>query len=236
MPEVPIKPGDIISNDIKLDTIERVAGPYPAPKFTFVYKSDFYPFKNDKLFYRIIDKEKNEVFVDSNGIPLIPKKENALTFYGRYKKARGALSREIYLKPYKVVLTKRMRERDTINRYFVKYKLAKYERIFEISKSDYNSQTNLYDKVYFAWQLKGSKENILMKNKKSLEHAEGSLHGIQNFLDPLQFYEEDITLVEKLQKNLSRLKFTPESTTDTSPDLPPPPDGGGGQGPPPPQY
>ena len=68
-----------------------------------------------------------------------------------------------------------------------------------------------------------------MRNKESLELAEKKLHGIQNFLDPLQFYEEDITLVEKLQKRLSRLKFTPEST-DTSPDIPllPPPGGGAG--------
>ena len=75
-----------------------------------------------------------------------------------------------------------------------------------------------------------------MKNEESLELAENSLHGIQNFLNPLQFYEEQLTPLEKLQKKLSRLKITPESTTDTSPDIPPLPDGGGGHGPPPSQY
>ncbi len=224
-----ITPSHIQQGLITSDVIERIKGPFPAPKFTFIYSGDNYPVQEGKIFWVVIDKEKKETFVDFRFNKLVPKKENALTFYGRYEKAIGGLNRETYFKPYKVVLTKRMRERDTINRYFVKYKLDKYERVFEISKSDFNSQTNLYDKIFITWQLKGSKENILMKNKKSLELAEDSLHGIQNFLDPLQFYEEDITLVEKLQKRLSRLKFTPEST-DTSPDIPllPPPGGGAG--------
>ena len=41
------------------------------------------------------------------------------------------------------------------------------------------------------------------KNKKSLELAEKSLHGIQNFLDPLEFYEEELTSLEKMQKKLN---------------------------------
>jgi len=230
-----ITPSHIQQGLITSDVIERIKGPFPAPKFTFIYSGDNYPVREGKIFWVVIDKEKKETFVDFRFNKLVPKKENASTFYGRYEKAIGGLNRETYFKPYKVVLTKRMRERDTIDRYFAIYKLDKYGRIFEISKPDYQSKSNFYDKATVTWQLKGSKENILMKNKKSLELAEKSLHGIQNFLDPLQFYEEDITLVEKLQKRLSRLKFTPEST-DTSPDLPPPPDGGGGQGPPPPQY
>ena len=226
-----ITPSHIQQGLITSDVIERIKGPFPAPKFTFIYSGDNYPVQEGKIFWVVIDKEKKETFVDFRFNKLVPKKENALTFYGRYEKAIGGLNRETYFKPYKVVLTKRMRERDTIDRYFAIYKLDKYERVFEISKSDYQSQSNFYDKVTVTWQLKGSKENILMKNKKSLELAEKSLHGIQNFLDPLQFYEEDVTLEEKLQKKLSKLKFTPESTTDTSPDLPPPPPPGGGAGP-----
>ncbi len=226
-----ITPSHIQQGLITSDVIERIKGPFPAPKFTFIYSGDNYPVREGKIFWVVIDKEKKETFVDFRFNKLVPKKENALTFYGRYEKAIGGLNRETYFKPYKVVLTKRMRERDTIDRYFAIYKLDKYGRIFEISKPDYQSKSNFYDKATVTWQLKGSKENILMKNKKSLELAEKSLHGIQNFLDPLQFYEEDITSVEQLQKKLSRLKFTPESTIDTSPDLPPPPDGGGGQGP-----
>jgi hypothetical protein len=220
---------DLNRGKIKSSKIERMLGPFPAMRHGFMYKESRFPVRQGTLFYVIYDTKKDETFMTDMSKKIIPLK-NFLTMFGQYKKASDGLIREIYLKPYKVVLTKRMRERDTINRYFVKYKLDKYERVFEISKSDFNSQTNLYDKIFITWQLKGSKENILMKNKKSLELAEDSLHGIQNFLDPLEFYEEDITSVEQLQKKLSRLKFVPDST-DTSSD--PPSGWSAGDGPPP---
>ena len=226
-----ILPPVLVRKKLKLDTIERIMGPFPAPKFKFVYEDDYFPVRGGILFYRVIDKKKNEIFVDRRGVFLVTDKPNEFTLYGRYKNAKGSLLREAYLKPYKIVLTKKMKSKDIIIRYFAQYKLDKYDTIFEINKQNFNRKSSFYNKVSFAWQLKGPKENILMKNKKSLELAEKSLHGIQNFLDPLQFYEEDVTLEEKLQKKLSKLKFTPESTTDTSPDLPPPPPPGGGAGP-----
>ena len=220
---------DLNRGKIKSSKIERMLGPFPAMRHGFMYKESRFPVRQGTLFYVIYDTKKDETFMTDMSKKIIPLK-NFLTMFGQYKKASDGLIREIYLKPYKVVLTKRMRERDTINRYFVKYKLDKYERVFEISKSDFNSQTNLYDKIFITWQLKGSKENILMKNEETLEAAENSMHGIQNFLDPLEFYEEDITSVEQLQKKLSRLKFVPDST-DTSSD--PPSGWSAGDGPPP---
>ena len=170
------------------------------------------------------------MFVDDKGKFIIPNKPNESTLYGKYKIAKGSLSRESYLKPYKIVLTKKMKSKDRIIRYFAQYKLDKYDRIFEINKQNFDRKSSFYNKVSFPWQLKGSKENILMKNEETLEAAENSIHGIQNFLDPLEFYEEDITSVEQLQKKLSKLKFTPEST-DTSSD--PPSGWSAGDGPPP---
>ena len=231
-----ILPAVLVRKKLKLDTIERIMGPFPAPKFKFVYEADYFPVRGGKLFYRIIDKKKNELFVDRKGIFLVTDKPNEFTFYGKYKNAKGSLSREAYLKPYKIVLTKRMKGKDTIIRYFAQYKLDKYDIIFEINKQNFNRESSFYNKVSVTWHLQGSRESVRMKNEESLELAENSLHGIQNFLNPLQFYEEQLTPLEKLQKKLSRLKITPESTTDTSPDLPPLPDGGGGQGPPPSQY
>jgi len=196
--------------------------------FEFYYADDFHPFKGGRTYKIYYYSDKSEVYTDISGNVLFRVKNP--TLFSKYVAIVGTAStRESYLKPHKIVLTKKMKSKDTIIRYFAQYKLDKYDTIFEINKQNFNRESSFYNKVYFAWQLKGSKENILMKNKKSLELAEKSLHGIQNFLDPLQFYEEDITLVEKLQKNLSRLKFTPEST-DTSPDIPllPPPGGGAG--------
>ena len=185
--------------------------------FEFYYVDGFFPFKGGRTYKIYYYSDKSEVYTDISGNVLFRVKNP--TLFSKYVAAAKGLSRESYLKPYKIVLTKRMKGKDTIIRYFAQYKLDKYDRIFEIDKQNFNRESNFYNKVFVTWQLKGSKENILMKNKESLELAEGLLHGIQNFLDPLQFYEEDITSVEKLQKKLSRLKFVPDST-DTSSDLP----------------
>jgi len=223
-------PGVLVSGKENLDTVETIRGPFPAPKFKFVYEQDYYLLREGKSFYRVIDKKKNELFVDDKGKFIIPNKPNESTLYGKYKIAKGSLSRESYLKPHKIVLTKKMKSKDTIIRYFAQYKLDKYDTIFEINKQNFNRESNFYKKIRLVWQLKGPKENILMKNEEALEVAENSMYGIQNFLDPLEFYEEDVTLEEKLQKKLSKLKFTPEST-DTSSD--PPPGWSAGDGPPP---
>jgi len=225
-----ILPRKLVSGEVKSDNIERIEGPFPVRNFLFVYSSDFYPVRKGKLFYKIINKKKTELFVDEMGVLIIPYKPNEFTFYGRYKNAKGSLLREAYLKPYKIVLTKKMKSKDTIIRYFAQYKLDKYDTIFEINKQNFNRESNFYKKIRLVWQLKGPKENILMKNEEALEVAENSMYGIQNFLDPLEFYEEDVTLEEKLQKKLSRLKFVPDST-DTSSD--PPSGWSAGDGPPP---
>ena len=167
-----ILPKKLVSGEVKSDNIERIEGPFPVRNFLFVYSSDFYPVRKGKLFYKIINKKKTELFVDEMGVLIIPYKPNESTLYGKYKIAKGSLSRESYLKPYKVVLTKKMKSKDIIIRYFAQYKLDKYDRIFEINKQNFNRKSSFYNKVSFAWQLKGSKEDILMRNKESLELAE----------------------------------------------------------------
>jgi hypothetical protein len=142
--------------------------------------------------------------------------KNNETLFNQYKNANGSLIRELYLKPYTLVLTDIMRKKDSVIRYFAKSKLDKHDRIFEINKLDYNSEANFYDKVSLIWQLQGSKENILLNNTKILENAEKIFEGIEDFLDPLEFYEEEITLYEEIQEKLGRLKFPPELPTGGS--------------------
>ena len=129
--------------------------------------------------------------------------------------AEGDNRRERYLKPYKVVLTKRMKAAKFFQRYFAKYKLSEfYDKVFEISKQNFNKDTPLYDKVSISWQLKGTKEEVLKKNIESLEKAEEKIWGIRDYLNPLKFYEEEISPEEVLQKKLSKLKFIPESSEE----------------------
>ena len=84
-------PGVLVSGKENLDTIVTIRGPFPAPKFTFVYEQDYYLLREGKSFYRVIDKKKNELFVDDKGKFIIPNKPNESTLYGKYKIAKGSL-------------------------------------------------------------------------------------------------------------------------------------------------
>ena len=189
---------------ISINDIERKSSYFRSKKFEFAY-TDYFPFRENKLYRILYTKDKNQVFIDFRGRQLLPMKNN--TLFGKYRKTKGFLFRESYLKPYKIVLTKQLKEKETITRYFAQYKLDKYDIIFEINKQDFGRRSNFYDKVSVIWQLKGSKEGVRMKNEESLKLAENSFPGIQNFLDPLEFYEEELTLLEKLQKKISNLKY-----------------------------
>ena len=198
--------------------IERQEGPFYTKKFEFYSEDEdnnWYPLKEGSVYFILYTKNKIQIFVDS-----LKKKsylyKNNQTLFNQYKNANGSLIRELYLKPYTLVLTDIMRKKDSVIRYFAKSKLDKHDRIFEINKLDYNSEANFYDKVSLIWQLQGSKENILLNNTKILENAEKIFEGIEDFLDPLEFYEEEITLYEEIQEKLGRLKFPPELPTGGS--------------------
>ena len=204
-----ILPSVLVQKKLKLDTVERIMGPFPAPKFKFVYETDHFPVRGGTLFYRIIDKKKNELFVDKKGAYLVSDKPSEFTFYGKYKNAKGSISREHYLKPYQITITKKERERGEITRYFAKYTFDEDKTIFEIKKQDFGRQTNFYKKVSLLWTLKGKGEKVRLENEQALETAEDTLTGIKYFLDPLQYYEggEELTKHEKIQEKLSNLKY-----------------------------
>ena len=193
-----------------LDTpVERVEGPFPSLKSQFVYKLDNFPLRRDKMWYRIINKQKKETYVDEKGTPLVPGVTNAASRYGQYIQVKRGVSREIYIKPYQITITKKEREKGEITRYFAKYTFDEDKIIFEIKKQDFGRQTNFYKKVSLLWTLKGKGEKVRLENEQALETAEDTLTGIKYFLDPLQYYEggEELTKHEKIQEKLSNLKY-----------------------------
>jgi len=215
---------------VNLGNIERTSREFVADSHEFLY-GDGFPVRGGTRYMIFYTKSKQEKFITRKWEEIFVKNPNKhYTFFQSYVIAkRGLDKREHYIKPSRPVITKAMRKKGIIKRYFVSYILDKESSIFEVSKQDYGKSLVFYKKVFFDWKLEGSKENILLYNIEALKRAENSFPGIQNFLDPLEFYEEELTLLEKLQKKISNLKFTPEST-DTSPDIPllPPPGGGAG--------
>jgi hypothetical protein len=196
-----------------LERIKHKAN-YVTNKFEFYYSSynnenrysDYeFDYVRAGVTYKIIyTTDKQEIYVDIIRKQPMVKIENP-TIFAQYSITNKGI-REKYLKPYTLVLTETMIKQDNIKRFFAKYKLDKHERIFEISKLDYRSETNFYDKLILTWKVNGTKEQILKKNTKSLEIADKTLGGIKDFLDPLEFYEEKITPYEEIQEKLGRLQ------------------------------
>jgi len=191
----------------KLEDIERIVGPVPANKFELIY-SDGMPFNRfgNQKYFIVYNKNKEESYIDPKGEILIGTRK---TLFSRYKKAKGFISRENYPKPYQITVTKKMREKGRITRYFAKYTFDEDKTIFEIKKQDFGKQTNFYKKVSLLWTLEGKREKVRLENEQALETAEDTLTGIKNFLDPLQYYEggEELTKHEKIQQKLSNLKY-----------------------------
>jgi hypothetical protein len=185
-----------------------------AKKWEFVYRNEYhkdkvqYPVKEGTPYVICYGTDKKEMYLDGKNNILIRLKNH--TLFHKYSKAKGSLKREVYLKPHKIIMTQKIRNRGSVGRYFAKYKLSEfYDKVFEINKQSFKKETLLYDKVPVSWQLEGTKEEILKKNIESLEKAEEIMWGIRDSLDPLKFYEEEVNPEEVLQRRLSKLKFIP---------------------------
>jgi hypothetical protein len=157
---------------------------YPYPKNTsyVIYEYD------DKSIMYVDSDSGNIDGVSVNGLI----KYKNFTLYDQYIGAKINLSREKYLKPYRPIITEKMREQETISRYFVKYKLDN-NSIFEVSEKMYNQAGDFYDKVYLEFQLQGSKDVVSRLNISRLIIANIKLKGIRSFLNPLEFYIEELT-------------------------------------------
>ena len=122
--------------------------------------------------------------------------------------------REVYLTSSRI---KPMYDRGIMIRYFARSVLER-EKIFEIDEFKYELDTSFYEKVQLLWVLKGLKERVKKANNRFLTEANKIMNGIRDFLDPLEFYKEELTPLEELQERLGT------RTSDSTPPPPPPSD------------
>jgi hypothetical protein len=194
-------------NSLPGEKIERKRGPFTSIQTQLIYEDGF-PLRSGRSYFILYLTDKTEHYIDVSGKKLLLK-DKYKTMYGRYAKAKGSISRENYIKPYQITVTKKMREKGEITRYFAKNIFDEDNNIFEIKKQDFDKETNFYNKVSLLWTLKGKREKVRLENEQVLEQSEDTLKGMKYFLDPLQYYEEEETLTkhEKIQQKLSNLKY-----------------------------
>ena len=115
----------------------------------------------------VYGRDKKEMYLDGKSRVLLRRKNH--TLYSEYRKVRGDIKRELYLKPYQVTVTKKMRVKGLITRYFAQYYFAERDTIFEIKKQDFNKRTQFYKTVSLDWVLTGLKENVRISNIDALD-------------------------------------------------------------------
>ena len=188
--------------------IERVESGI-AKKWEFIYMKDYnedgteYPLRKGRRYIVHYDTNKNETYTDEKNNILI--RRNNHTLYSQYKKVKS-ISREVYLKPYQIYLTEKMIKKGTITRYFVKYIHDIDKSIFEVSKQGFQTAGSLYKKVSLDWSLTGDIFEVSKKNKRTLLVKESRFKGIQDFLDPLEFYQKVLTPKDVVREKLKKLR------------------------------
>tara|TARA_Y100001963_G_C6754686_1_gene436143 strand:- start:121 stop:927 length:807 start_codon:yes stop_codon:yes gene_type:complete len=196
-------------------SIERVKSGFITGKFEFVYSDDF-PVKKGipySIFYTTDKRERfvidfgrtwQEIFVGN------PKKH--YTTFQSYTTAKGGeIEREKYVRPSRPVITEDMRKKGIIKRYFVSYHFDNETNLFEISKKDYSKKLVFYKKASLDWKLTGNKQEVKEHNEEQLEMGEDILRGMRYLLNPLEFYVEEITEEQILNKKLENLLHNPHT-------------------------
>ena len=225
--------------------LDNNAPNFRTKKWEFVYFDDN-PVPEDTPYRILVLKDKSEAYIKMKTISPNPYVSSNIQFeeYGevmlkrdpinnstsrfRYLRfAKGDNSREAYIKPYQIIITKKMRENGDVQRYFARYKLERDSSIFEIKKQDYATDTSFYEKVSLTWFISGPKDNVKRQNEESLNTANDTLDGIIYHLDLLDSYKgAEMTKIEMINEKLNRLKFTPQSEStsaqNTTPTGPPP--------------
>ncbi len=200
-----------------LKDVERFRGGYTTKRWEFTY-NDGTPVRKGIPYSIFYTKKKEEIYITNrnNAKEILEKfylTDNSM--FKNYKNAKLDITRESYLKPYQVVLTKKLKKQKEFTRYFAKYMYDKYDRIFEIKVQDFNRKTAFYFKVAVEWQLQGSREDISLKNMEVLKEAENTLRGMANLLDPLEFYTEDLTPSQILEDSLNKLNEESRNRRET---------------------
>jgi hypothetical protein len=199
-------------SQLDFGSIERIKSGFITGDFEFVYLDKF-PVKKGMPYSIFYTTDKTEKFVMDFGktwqeIFIANPKKHYTNFQSYVTAKGGTATREKYIRPSLPVVTKAMRKKGIIKRYFVNYIFDKESNIFEVSPQDFKKNLVFYKKVSFDWKLTGNKEEVKGHNEKELEMGDETLRGLRYTLNPLEFYEEEeLTKHEKTQQKLSNLKY-----------------------------
>ena len=192
---------------VKLN-LERTTQGLLAKKSNFVYADNGSIVPENKTYstYYLTDKSKLYFtnLITSNYVrQLIRIKDFDL--YEQYTFIKST-NRETYPSNITPDITDKDYTKGFVIRYFVKKANDINAQVFEISKSDFNKNLTLYDKIKLNWIILGIKEEVLLGNLKTMDFKEKQFKGISKILFPLQYWRPSKGTLQTLEKKLSLLK------------------------------
>ena len=196
-----------ILESIKLN-LERTVQGLLTKESNFVYadNSSIVPENKTYSTYYLTDKSKLYFtnLITSNYVrQLIRVKDFDL--YEQYTFIKST-NRETYPSNITPDITDKDYTKGFVIRYFVKKANDINAQVFEISKSDFNKNLTLYDKIKLNWIILGIKEEVLLGNLKTMDFKEKQFKGISKMLFSLQFWRPSKGTSQTLEKKLSLLK------------------------------
>ena len=182
-----------------------------AKKWEFIYSRDFISdgiyvyLKEGDQYHILYDKTKKETYSDIRGKSLTRFGND--TLFSKYKKAKGTLTRENYIKSKSPVITG---QEEVITRYFARYNLDPSKIIFETDEMNFSSAGGFYDTVSLSWRMKGTKEEVARANRNEILRGDIELSGLVSILlNPLEFYREEIQPEQVMKTKFERLLHNP---------------------------
>ena len=118
---------------------------------------------------------------------LIFKVAGGVPDFVRYRNLVGS-KREEYLTEQRTIPNNLDYKKGFITLFFARQANASDEKVFEISKNDFDKETPFYDKVRLELKIFGERNQVEIFNIRRINVANSRLRGIEYVVRPLQYF------------------------------------------------
>ena len=136
--------------------------------------------------------------------------------YVKYRNLVGSRTQE-YITEQRTTPNNLDYKRGFITLYFARQSNITDEKVFEISKNDFEKDIPFYSKVSLELKIFGEESEVRLFNIRRINVANSKLRGVEYAVQPLQFYRTNKNTKESVQDRLQSYKQeTPSSTSGGS--------------------
>ena len=191
------------------DNVERTTQGLRAGLREFIYERNGAPVAPGTLYSIYYTTDKDEKFLtgvkDSSNSKIINK--NIKSSFKAYHDLKFP-TRDEYPVATKSTPTEADYRIGSITRYFTQVGNDSTQPVFEVTKDDYENQSNLYRYTRFSWKISGTREEVIRDNQRTIDRVMMNFPDISKSLFALELWKPPVNSPDDLEKKLSLLKKT----------------------------